>query len=71
MVISKMLITDTLLKFTKEEYKKFNKAKLDTLEKEQTNACLSLLTRIAAVFETKGLISNEDREKIHSAAFGE
>jgi len=66
-----MLITDILLKFTEEEYKRFDKAMVDTMEKERTNACLSLLTRMAAVFESKGLMSDEDRKKIHDAAFGD
>jgi len=66
-----MLITDILLGFTEEEYKRFNKAKLDTMEKETTNACLSLLTRMAATFQVKGLLSDEDCKKIRDVAFGE
>jgi len=66
-----MLITEILLKFTKDEYKRFDKAKLDTTEKETSNACLSLLARIAAIFQARGLLSDEDYKEIHDAAFGE
>ena len=66
-----MSIADILLKFTKDEYKNFDKAVIDSMEKERSNACLTLLTRIAASCRIKGILSAEDDKKIHDAAFGE
>ena len=64
------VIAKLLLELTEEEYARYKKTCLNSEHRLGSAAALNALTKTAARFESKGLISLEEFEAIHDTSFG-
>ena len=64
------IVAKILLGLAEEEYARYKKTCLNSEHRVGSAAALNALTKTAARFESKGLISLEEFEAIHDTSFG-